>query len=175
VRWSARAQVDERLNAVTVDTSTTRATPVTFRSGREALQDAGALLRCLASLGRVYLRRTLDRAVREKVMVAVSDVNACAGCTAIHQRWALRTGVTATELEAIGLGELTRLDNRSRTAVIYATALAEGRFRTPVDHEVLMAVRGELTSTEISAVEAIARLIAFANLTTNALREAKWN
>jgi len=38
----------------------------------------------------------------------------------VHQRWALR----AAELEAIGLGDLARLDDRSRAAIVYATALA---------------------------------------------------
>jgi AhpD family alkylhydroperoxidase len=106
-------------------------------------------------------------------MVAVSRVNACSGCTIVHERWALRAGVTTAELEAIGLGDLTRLDPRSRAAIVYAAALAEGRFRTAVDHELLTAVESHLTSRELRSVEAVARLITFANLVTNGLRTAR--
>jgi AhpD family alkylhydroperoxidase len=73
----------------------------------------------------------LDPMLRERIMVAVSRVNACAGCTTVHERWALRAGVSAAALEAIGLGDLARLDDRSRAAVVYATVLAGNRFRGP--------------------------------------------
>jgi hypothetical protein len=42
----------------------------------------------------------------------------------VHTRWALRSGVTPGELEAIGLEDPGGLDRRSRAAVAYASALA---------------------------------------------------
>jgi AhpD family alkylhydroperoxidase len=112
----------------------------------------------------------LDASLRERVMVAVSRANSCSGCTAVHERWALRSGVTDEELEAIGLDDLARLDERSRAAVVYATALAEARFRRPPDPELLALVRPHLSRYELRAVEAVARLIAFANLSANTMR-----
>jgi hypothetical protein len=82
----------------------------------------------------------------------------------VHTRWALRSGVTPDELDAIGLADLGRLDRRSRAAVVYATALAEVRFRTSPPPDVTAAVAAELTPAEIEAVEAVARSMALANL-----------
>ncbi len=103
-------------------------------------------------------------------MVAVSHVNACAGCTAVHERWALRVGVTTAELEALGLGDLARLDDRSRAAIVYATALADDRFRAIPDGELIASARRYLTPGELRAVEAVARMMALANLSANTLR-----
>ena len=105
-------------------------------------------------------------------MVAVSRVNACAGCTRVHERWALRAGVSGAELEAIGLGDLARLDDRSRAAVIYAAALAGNRFRGVADRELAVLARRHLTAAELRAVEAVARMMALANLSASSLGRA---
>lgn len=151
-----------------------RPTPRTFTSAREAAEDIARLSQRLPVLVRVYRDGTLERPIRERVMVAVSRINACAGCTAVHERWALRAGVTTAELEAIGLGDLARLDRRSRAAIVYASALAETRFRAGLDDELLTPVRDHLTSVELRSVEAIARMITLANLITNGLRTQGW-
>ena len=152
------------------DASVARRVPVTFSSWREAVEGLRAVARRLPTLVRVYRRGTIDRALRERVMIAVSEVNACARCTAVHHRWALRAGVTVAELEAIGLSDLARLDSRSRAGIVYATELATTRFRAPVDPDVMSAVRADLSASDLRAIEAVSRLIAFANLTTNASR-----
>lgn len=148
--------------------------PRTFASAREAAEDIARLSARLPVLVRVYRDGTLDRTTRERVMVAVSRVNTCAGCTVVHEQWALRAGVTPAELEAIGLGDLVRLDDRSRAAIIYAAALAEARFRAALDEELLASVRPHLTSLELRSVEAVTRLIALANLVANGLRTRGW-
>ena len=87
----------------------------------------------------------------------------------MHQRWALRAGVHGAELEAIGLGDLARLDNRSRAAIVYATALAEDRFRGTPDRELVALARLRRTAGELRAVEAVARMMALANPSANTL------
>ena len=141
--------------------------PRRFDSPWEALRDLAAVSRRTRPLAAVYAGGRLDDALRERVMVAVSRVNACRGCTFVHARWALHSGVTAAELDAIGLDELARLDRRSRAAIVYATALAETRFRSSPPLEIAAAVAAELTPAELEAVEAIARMMAFANLTAS--------
>ena len=144
-----------------------RSGPRVFGSPGEALRDLVGVLQRAKPLTDVYARGRLDDALRERVMVAVSRVNACRGCTFVHTRWALRSGVTSDELDAIGLADLGRLDRRSRAAVVYATALAEARFRTFPPPDVTAAVAAELTPAEIEAVVAVARSMALANLTAS--------
>ncbi len=142
-------------------------TPRRFASPAEWARDVVGVAQRSGPLAGVYLRSRLDAMLRERVMVAVSRVNACDGCTFVHQRWALRAGVSSDELKAIGLGDLAALDERSRAAVVYASALAEGRFRRPVRPEIEAAAAERLTVDEMGAVEAVARLMALANLSVS--------
>lgn len=100
-------------------------------------------------------------------MVAVSRVNACSGCTFVHERWALRAGVTGADLDAIGLDDLGALDERSRAAVVYATARTEAGFREPVPPELRAAAAEQLSASERAAVEAVARAMTLANLSVS--------
>jgi AhpD family alkylhydroperoxidase len=143
--------------------------PRTFASVGEALSDIVGVLRRAGPLAAVYVRGRLDPELRERVMVAVSRVNACSGCTFVHERWALRSGVSSEELAAIGLDDLARLDDRSRGAVLLATARAESHFRRPVPSEVAAQAASQLTPAELAAVEALARAMAVANLSVSTI------
>ncbi len=99
--------------------------------------------------------------------VAVSRVNACAGCTFVHERWALRADVSDDELRALELGELQNLDARKRALVAYASARVEDRFSEPVPAGMAEAVHASLTPGELAAADALARAMTLANLTTS--------
>lgn len=142
-------------------------TPRRFESRSRAIADAAAVVRALRPLLRVY-RGGLDGALRERVMVAVSQTNACRGCTQAHRRWARREGVTPRELEAIGAGDLTGLDARNRAAIVYAGELAEHRFAAPCP-DVAAAAAAHLTVSELEQITAVARAMALANLSLNEL------
>ncbi len=141
--------------------------PRTFASPGEALSGIVGVLGRAGPLTAVYLRGRLDPKLRERVMVAVSRVNACRGCTLVHERWAFRSGVTSEDLAAIGLGDLGTLDERSRAAVLYATARAESSFSGPVPPDVAAESASRLSPQELDAVEAIARAMALANLSVS--------
>ncbi len=163
----------EMVNALAPDAQL-QAGPRTFASAREALEALAGVAWRSRSLVSAYLGGGLDRELRERVMVAVSRANACRGCTVVHERWAIRAGVSGAELEAIGLGDLAVLDDRNRAALLYATARARARFRGPVPAEVDAAARERLTEPELAALEAVARAISLANLslsTISALRD----
>ena len=57
-------------------------------------------------------------------------------------------------------------------AVIYAAALAENRFRGAADRELVALTRRHLTAAELRAVEAVARMMALANLNASTLGRA---
>ncbi len=102
-------------------------------------------------------------------MVAVSQANQCSDCLRVHRRWALRAGVSESELDALRAGELDHLNPRSRAAVSYAVDLAQRRFAGSVSAETGGSAREHLSASELEQVEAIARAMAFANLTMNTL------
>jgi AhpD family alkylhydroperoxidase len=139
----------------------------TFTSPSEALSGIVGVLRSARPLAAVYLRGRLDPKLRERVMVAVSRVNACRGCTFVHERWASQSGVTSDELAAIGLDDIASLDDRSRAAVLYATARAESRFSAPVPADVAAEATSRFSPRELDAVEAIAQAMTLANLSVS--------
>lgn len=141
----------------------TGSTPRRFDSAGEAARELIGVARGTVRLVRAY-RGGLSPALRERVMVAVSQANACAGCTQVHQRWALRAGVSDVELEALGLGELARLDARDRAAVVFAVERAQQRFAGSPSPGVAAAAGEHFCSRELDEVDAIARAMTFANL-----------
>jgi AhpD family alkylhydroperoxidase len=143
--------------------------PRALGSAGEALSDFAGVLGRAGPLTAVYLRGRLDPGLRERVMVAVSRVNACRGCTLVHEHWASRSGVSAEELAAIGLDDMATLDARSRAAVLFATTRAQSRFRDPVPAGVASRAADHLTPAELAAVEAVARAMALANLFVNTI------
>ena len=144
--------------------------PRTFATPWEGLGDLMGVARRASPLASVYLRSRLEPELRERVMVAVSRANSCRGCTLVHERWAIRAGVTSDELAVIGLGDLAALDDRTRAAVVYATALAEARFRGPIPADVAANAGDQLTPPELAAVDAVARAISLANLSVSTTR-----
>ena len=147
--------------------------PRRFFSVEEAVRDLASVLVRGPRLARAYAGG-VDRRLRERVMVAVSQVNACDGCTRVHRSWARRSGVSPTELEALRAGELGRLDPRSRAAVSYAVEHAERRFAGSVPTDVERFAREHLSVSELTQVEAVARAMALANLSLNTLAAYKF-
>jgi AhpD family alkylhydroperoxidase len=143
--------------------------PRVFDSPWDAVRHLAGVMSRIRPLTDAYARGRLDDALRERVMVAVSRVNACRRCTFVHTRWALRSGVTREELEAIELADLGPLDHRSRAAVVYATALAEDGFRGSPPPDVAAAASAALSPAEVEAVEAVARAMTVANVTASTL------
>ncbi len=76
--------------------------PRTFASPVEWAHDVVGVAQHGGPLAAVYLRGRLDATLRERVMVAVSRVNACGGCTFVHQRWALQCQPEVAVRSAVG-------------------------------------------------------------------------
>lgn len=148
-----------------------------FDSPGQVAGDLAGLARVSPQLWRVY-RGGTPPALRERIMVAVSQANACAGCSRVHQRWAVRAGVTDDELEALGLDDLAKLDPADRAAVVYAVERSTTGFPGPIgapseDPEVTAAMKRHFTPDQTRQIDVVARSITFANLsvgTTEALR-----
>jgi len=134
-------------------------------------EDIDALVRAGPRLLSIYLTARLEPALRECVMVAVSRANACARCTRVHEAWALRAGVPTEELEQLGAGELAAIRGEHRPAVVYAAALAEARFKV-ISPDAQAVADEHLEPGRQRDIEAIARLISFANLSVNSAHAA---
>ena len=140
-----------------------------FTSIAGAATSASGVAGASIPLVRAY-RGNLEPALRERVMVAVSEANACAGCSRFHQRLAVRAGVSDEDLEALGLGDLAGLDQRSRAAIVFAVDRSRSDFAGDPPPEIMEAAAGQFTARQLEEIEAVARLMTLANLTVGTAR-----
>jgi len=105
----------------------------------------------------------LDPALREKVMVAVSRMNRCRHCTAIHTAWASLAGLSDDELARIEEMDPATFERRDWLAMKYARCLVAGADTREVEEE----LRQHYTDGEISRIAAVARGIDVANRSGN--------
>jgi AhpD family alkylhydroperoxidase len=131
-----------------------------------ALREAAALASRAQDLIAVWGRQRLDPRLREEVMLAVAEANACHWCTMAHRRWALAEGVTDAELAAIEGQEADRFDRRSWAAIAWAQA----RTRTdlgPVPVELEAELARHYDEAERADLELVTQAMGVANRSAN--------
>jgi len=72
-------------------------------------------------------RGLLSAELRERLMMAVTEVNGCAMCSWYHTKMALEGGMTETEVRGLLSGELENVPDDEITAVMFAQHYADTR------------------------------------------------
>lgn len=148
--------------------ATRRALPRVYRVPA-LFRDLLAVLAHVPSLIAIWIGGGLPRALREQVVVAVAQANACRMCEHAHTRMALEAGVTDAELAALASMDAGALDRRTWLALAYARERTKADFAPVPDdaqHEALVAELGAQTMRE---VEEVARVMTVANRIANTL------
>jgi AhpD family alkylhydroperoxidase len=78
-----------------------------------------------ASLGFLYLRLTKKKKVmnfkfKERIMLAITEVNGCALCSYVHTKLALKSGLTDLEIKELLSGELENVPLEESLAILFA-------------------------------------------------------
>jgi len=69
----------------------------------------------------------LSPALRERLMMAVTEVNGCAMCSYYHAQMALETGMNSDEIHNMLSGELQGVPEEELTAILFAQHYADTR------------------------------------------------
>lgn len=138
----------------------------TLRAGKLP-HELWGVLRSTPRVIAVYRLRRLDPALREGIMAAVSQVNACRYCTVAHEAWEARLRSEAGVSGPTGGGP-ERSDESHHFALAYATARAEAHPRVVVP-ELESAMGRHFDERERRDLDAVIRLAMFTNLTMNSL------
>ncbi len=126
------------------------ASPRTYRRVRDFLADAWYLTRRGRRLLRLLLGRSLDGKFRERLMLAVTEVNQCRFCSFAHTRAALQAGLGREEIDAILGGSFEGAPEAERMALAYAQHWAETEGRPdPEALGVLEETYGQDTADDI--------------------------
>ena len=135
-----------------------------YRSPIHLVQDVAYILANAPRIRR-FVRGNLTPAFRERLMLAVTAVNACRYCSHFHARVALTTGMSRAEIKQMLGGEFARAPARERPALLYAQHWAETNAQPePAARAQLVALYGDETAR---AIEFVLRMIRIGNLLGN--------
>jgi len=78
-----------------------------------------------ASFGFLYLKLTKKKKVmnfkfKERIMLAITEVNGCALCSYVHTKLALKSGLTDLEIKELLSGELENVPADESLAILFA-------------------------------------------------------
>jgi AhpD family alkylhydroperoxidase len=121
------------------------------------------------ALWSIWVGGRLPRSMREKVIVAVAQANACRMCEHAHTRMALEAGVTDAELAALEAMDQESLDRRTWLALAYARERAQADFAAVLGSKTRQALDRELGPQTVRDVDDVARVMTVANRVANTL------
>jgi len=124
----------------------------------------------------IWRRERVPPAFREKIMVAVAEVNGCRFCSFAHREWALDEGVSEEELAQLEGMRPEDFDRRTWLAVVYARSLAAEDFG-PVDSSLEREIAEVFSEEERSDIEVVAHAMTVVNRSANTLDalSARWD
>lgn len=135
----------------------------------ELFGDLGTVLARLPALLSIWIGGRLPRALREKVIVAVAQVNACRMCEHAHTRMALEAGVSDAEIAALESMDETAFDRHDWLAIAHARERTKAGFAPVASDESQDALIQALGAQTSSDVEDVARVMTVANRIANTL------
>jgi AhpD family alkylhydroperoxidase len=107
----------------------------------------------------------IDGAFRERLMLAVTEVNGCRYCAYAHARLALAAGVTSADIQALTQGDLRGAPSEQVPALLYAQHWAESDARPDAGaRDRVLDMYGE---EKTQAIELTMRSIRLGNLLGN--------
>ena len=112
-----------------------------------------------------HTMQTIAPAFRERLMLAVTQVNGCRYCAYYHARQALREGMDHAEVQAILRGMIGTCPPEEETAILYAQHWAETA--ADPDPEVRVKVVEVYGEEKTEAIELLLRMIKMGNYTGN--------
>jgi AhpD family alkylhydroperoxidase len=115
----------------------------------------------------VALGWRLGPAFRERLMLAVTEVNGCRYCTWVHARLALCAGLAAAEVAGLLGRELAGAPPEERAALLFARAWADSGGRP--DSATRARLEAEYGADRALDIEVALRLIQVGNLWGNTL------
>lgn len=135
----------------------------------ELVRDLGAVLTRVPALWAIWMRGRLPRALREKIIVAVAQVNACTMCEHAHTRMALEAGVSNAELAALENMDESAFDRRTWLAIAHARERTKANFAQVDEDASQDGVIEALGAQTRRDVEDVARVMTVANRIANTL------
>lgn len=136
-----------------------------YRRPSEMVRDLRAVARARKRLKTLPEAGRIDSAFRERLMMAVTDVNGCRYCAWAHARMALAAGLSEADVAALAAGSMQGCPPEQIPALLYAQHWAETDAKP--DQEARMRLVQTCGEAKTEAIELVLRSIRVGNLMGN--------
>lgn len=133
---------------------------------KQLVGHAAHLLGSPENLYGILVKKRLDPAFREEIMVAVATLNVCKYCNYAHHDFALQAGVSKADLAQLEGLEVENFDEKKFLALTYARELANKDF-AELTPELLEQMRSEYSRKERADIQTATRIIMLFSLICN--------
>ncbi|MBN1321555.1 MAG: carboxymuconolactone decarboxylase family protein [Thermoleophilia bacterium] len=136
-----------------------------YRRPSELVADLYAVARERRRIGRYEEVEKIDPAFRERLMLAVTEVNGCRYCAYVHTKAALAAGLSDADIRALATGSMEGCPPEQLPALLYAEHWAETNAKPdPETRERVVETYGK---AKTEAMELALRMIRVGNLMGN--------
>jgi AhpD family alkylhydroperoxidase len=137
----------------------------TFTSFSEFIREFKFILKNRARIGQLEKGKLISNQFRQRIMMAVTEVNGCRYCSYYHSKLALKAGISNEELDSLLTGKIKNCPEEEKIALIYAQHWAEKQGKPEPEWE--QKLKSEYEAEKAEIINLAIRMINFGNLSGN--------
>lgn len=137
----------------------------TFTGFREFIEEFKFIIENRDRIKKLEKGEIIDAEFRQRLMMAVTEVNGCRYCSYYHSKLALKAGISQEELDSLLSGELNNCPEDQFLALVYAQHWTENKAQP--DQEMIDKVKTKYGAEEFETINLAIRMINFGNLSGN--------
>ncbi len=136
-----------------------------FKSIGEFFEELKFIIKNRDQIKKLETGEIIDSEFRQRLMMAVTEVNGCRYCSYYHSKLALKAGISQEELDSLLAGELKDCPEEELLALVYAQHWTEKRGQP--DQEMTDKIKNQYGEQKSEIIKLAVRMINFGNLSGN--------
>lgn len=137
----------------------------TFNSFNEFIKEFKFILKNREKIKKLEEGELITAEFRQRLMMAVTEVNGCRYCSYYHSRLALKAGISSQELDSLLEGNIKDCPEEEKLALIYAQHWTENKGQPEKQWQ--DKIREEYGAEKFDTINLAIRMINFGNLSGN--------
>lgn len=137
----------------------------TFKNFGEFIEELKFIIKNRKHIKKLEEGETINDEFRQRLMIAVTEVNGCRYCSYYHSKLALKAGVSQQELDSLLSGQLKDCPEKEVLALVYAQHWTEKQGQP--DREMIEKVKNKYGAEKFATINLALRMINFGNLSGN--------
>jgi len=137
----------------------------TFNSMGEFFEELKFIIKNRDQIKKLEAGEIIDAEFRQRLMMAVTEVNGCRYCSYYHSKLALKAGISQKELDSLLSGKLKDCPEDQILALVYAQHWTENKGQP--DKELTEKFKNQYGEQKSEIIKLAVRMINFGNLSGN--------